>query len=109
MNFHFFTLFCIVILINSLNFYDGINCQSGIFYLIVFSYLYIVSDKNFFYLFNLNIIFCLFLNLNKVIFGDNGVYLISVFIISLIYEHNLNRNIIFADQIFILLLIQVLI
>ena len=104
----FFTLFCIVILINSLNFYDGINCQSGIFYLIVFSYLYIVSDKNFFYLFLISIIiFCLFLNLNKkLFFGDNGVYLISVFIIiSLIYEHNLNRNIIFADQIFILLLI----
>lgn len=103
----FFTIFCIIILINSLNFYDGINCQSGIFYLIVFSYLFVVSDKNFFYLFLISIIiFCLFLNLKrKLFFGDSGVYLISALIItSLIYEHNLNRNIIYADEIFILLL-----
>ena len=104
----FFTLFCIIILINALNFYDGINGQSGIFYLIVFSYLYFISFQNYFYLFLiLVIIFDLFLNLrNKIFFGDSGVYLVSsIVIISLIYEHNINKNIIYADQIFFLLLI----
>ena len=103
-----FTLFCIIILLNSLNFFDGINGQSGVFYLIIFSYLYFTSNQNFFYLFLiLIIIFVLVLNLfNKIFFGDSGVYLVSsIIIISLIFEHNVNKNIYYADEIFFLLLI----
>ncbi len=104
----FFSLFCIIILINALNFYDGINGQSGIFYIIVFSYLYFISDQNYFYFFLiLVVIFNLFLNLNnKIFFGDSGVYLVSsIIIISLIFEHNVNKNIFYVDEIFFLLLL----
>ena len=45
-----FTIFCILILINSLNFYDGINGQSCLIFLIFFIYLFIVSGQNSFYL-----------------------------------------------------------
>lgn len=103
----FFTIFCIVILINALNFYDGINGQSGIFYIFVFSFLYYVSD-NYFYLIYVSLIFFnLLLNLtNKLFFGDSGIYLIgSILIICLIYEHNFTRNIIYADEIFFLFLL----
>jgi len=104
----FFTIFCILILLNALNFYDGINGQSGIFYIFVFSFLFYVSHFNQFYLYIILILlFILFLNLkNKLFFGDSGIYLISsILIISLIYEYNFTKNIIYADEIFYLFLL----
>ena len=102
----FFTVFCFLILINALNFYDGINGQSLIFYFIVFSYLLIISEKFEFYGIILFIItFLLFLNLKKLLFlGDNGIYVLTIILsTALIYEHNVYRNIIFVDEIFMLL------
>ena len=102
-----FTLFCFLILTNSLNFYDGINGQSCIF-ILIFSYLFIKSNMNEFYLFNLLFIFVLlFMNLrNKIFLGDGGIFLIaSIASISLIYEYNYTDNIRFADEIFFLLLL----
>ena len=103
-----FTLFCILILTNSLNFYDGINGQSCIFFIIIFLYLYITNNYNEFYLFNIIVlIFLLALNLtDKIFLGDCGVFLLSSIVsISLIYEHNVNKNIFFADEIFLLLIL----
>ena len=103
-----FTLFCFLILKNSLNFYDGINGQSGFFYIMVFSYLFYTSGLNIFYLAIIIIItYLLFLNLNnKLFFGDSGVLLISALLsVSLIYEYKKNQNIIYADEIFLLLLL----
>ena len=73
---YFFTIFCIIILINALNFYDGINGQALIFFIIIFSYLAISSPFKFFYIIMIIIcIFILFLNLqNKVFLGDSGIY-----------------------------------
>ena len=103
-----FTIFCFLILTNSLNFYDGINGQSCIFFILIFSYLLIKSDMNEFYLFNIFIlVFLLFLNLrNKIFLGDSGIFLVASLIsISLIYEYNYIKNIRFADEIFLLLLL----
>ncbi len=103
-----FTIFCIIILKNSLNFYDGINCQSGIFFIYVFFFLLVKSGYNQFYLINLIIIsIVLFLNSReKLFFGDSGIYLMSALIsICLIYEYNINNNIIFVDEIFLLLIL----
>ena len=105
---YFFTIFCIVILINALNFYDGINGQSIIFFLIVFSYIAYNSPIYLFYiLIILVLIFLLFLNLRgKTFMGDNGIYFLgSILITSLIYEHNVFKSIKYADQIFLLLIL----
>ena len=104
----FFTLFCIIILINALNFYDGINGQSLIFFIIVFGYLSLHSPLQLFYLILIFIcFFILFLNLqNKVFLGDGGVYLLgSILVILLIYEYNIFKTIKFADEIFLLLIL----
>ena len=104
----FFTIFCIVILKNALNFYDGVNGQSGIYYLVVFLFLFFKSDYNFFYLtIIVSLTFVLLLNLNnKLFFGDNGVYLVStLIIISLIYEYNITKNILYVDEIFLILIL----
>ena len=105
---YFFTIFCIIILINALNFYDGINGQSIIFLIIIFSYLSLKSPIFIFYLFTtLILIFILFLNLTgKVFMGDNGIYFIGAILsLSLIYEYNEFGSFEFADEIFILLIL----
>ena len=103
-----FTIFCILILINSLNFYDGINGQSCLIFLVFFSYLFVISGLNFFYLICvLVILLVMILNLKNMLFlGDGGIYLLGIILsISLIYEHNIQNNILYADEIFFLLLL----
>ena len=103
-----FTIFCILILINSLNFYDGINGQSCLIFIAFFTYLLFKSDFNLFYLICIILIsIVLLLNLKNMIFlGDSGVYLLSIILsISIIYEYNIQENILYADEIFFLLLL----
>ena len=104
----FFTIFSFLIFINSLNFFDGINGQSCLFLLIVFVFLLLKSNFHLFYIFNIFLILLIFfLNIKEKIFlGDSGIFLIgSVASISLIYEYKFNQFILFADQIFLLLLL----
>ena len=103
-----FTIFCIILLINALNFFDGINGQSCIFFIIVFSFLFFKSEMNYFYLLSiLLLLFILFLNLmNKLFLGDGGIFLMGIIAsISLILEHNVQKNILYVDEIFFLLLL----
>ena len=103
-----FTVFCILILINSLNFYDGINGQSCIIFLIFFNYLFFKSDLNIFYLLCIFLILIVtYLNFRNLLFlGDSGIFVLGTILsISLIYEYNFQRNIIYADEIFFLLLL----
>ena len=103
-----FTIFCVLILINSLNFYDGINGQSCLIFFAFFVYLLLKSDLAVFYLLCLIlIIIIMFLNLRNLIFlGDSGIFLLGIILsISLIYEYNVQKNIIYADEIFFLLLL----
>ena len=103
-----FTIFCILILTNSLNFYDGINGQSCFIFIYCFAYLLLKSDFNLFYLACIILILIvMFQNLKNMLFlGDSGVYLLSIILsISLIYEHNIHKNIVYADEIFFLLLL----
>ena len=103
-----FTIFCIILLINALNFFDGINGQSCIFFIMVFSFLFYKSEMNYFYLLSiLLMLFILFLNLtNKLFLGDGGIFLMGIIAsISLILEHNVQKNILYVDEIFFLLLL----
>ena len=103
-----FTIFCIIVLINALNFYDGINAQSLVFFVFAFLYLLIISSRVEFYIPILIILsFLLILNLkNKLFLGDNGIYILVIILsAALIYEHNIHGNIFYVDEIFFLLLL----
>jgi len=105
---YFFTIFCIVILINAINFYDGINGQSIIFFIFCFSYLAIKSQHQIIYLFIIIVLFfILYPNLlGKIFMGDSGIYLLgSILTISLIYEYNKFEKFTYADEIFLILII----
>ena len=105
---YLFSVFCILVLVNALNFYDGINGQSCVIFILFFSYLFVKSEMNYFYFFTiLLLLFVFLLNItNKLFLGDGGIYFLSIILsLSLINEHNINKNITYADEIFFLLLL----
>jgi len=103
----FFTLLCFLLFINAFNMFDGINLQSGLYALISLIYLISLNPNEVFYLvIIIGLLFFLFLNYkNKTFFGDGGTYLISFILgYSFIKNYN-NSNIIYADQIFFIMLL----
>lgn len=101
----FFTITCILIFINAFNLFDGIDLQSG-------SYFLIISIINFLYFKNLIFLYLaiptilfLILNWKKEIFlGDNGTLLLS-FLISYFSIKNYNEYLIDSDLILIYMII----
>ena len=87
--------------------YDGINLQSGIYFIVIF--IYVSLYTSIFLLLSLLIIpllTYLILNFkNKVFLGDSGVYLVS-FIISYSIVKTYNIDLTFtADQIFLIMML----
>ena len=101
-----FTIFCFLAFLNALNFFDGINAQSCIFFSFIFLYLFLKTNLDFFYIFIFILLFLLLiLNIkNKLFLGDSGIlFLGSLFSVLLILDYNFNQNILYADEIFLLL------
>ncbi len=81
----FFTLFCILVLINGTNFIDGVNTLVIGYFILVFSYILYLSDITGFNLDKLFVSICLislsviyvFNFFGKMFLGDGGSYLIS--------------------------------
>ena len=102
-----FTILCILLFIHAANLFDGINLQSISYFIIIFVYLLIYSNFKIICLaLIISLIFLLYMNFKNYLFlGDSGIYLLS-FIASFIfiYEHNIFKTILFADEIFILMM-----
>ena len=106
---YFFTALCILIFLNAFNMFDGINLQSGIYSLIIFTYLTIISNNNLILIILIiSLIPFLVLNYNsKVFLGDNGTLLLG-FIISyliIITAKETSYLVLSADKIFILMIL----
>jgi len=104
---YFFTSLCILLFLNALNMFDGINLQVGsyvffIFLIFVFKGVFI----NISLVIMIGLIFFLILNYkNKIYMGDSGVFLLA-YIISYIVIKSYNYNLIFyADEIFAIMLL----
>jgi len=102
---YFFTILCVLLFINALNMFDGINLQTG-FYCITI--LLIFLFKNIYIFFNIILILSLLLFLfynyyNKAFLGDSGTQLLA-FLISyqIIKSYNL-ENSFSPEEIFIIL------
>lgn len=103
----FFTTFCFLLFINSLNMFDGIDGQVGLYSLFLLNIILLligINDLIFFLL--IGIITFLYLNFKKMCFlGDNGTLLLG-FIFSFFIIKLYNQNIIFhADKIFLIMVI----
>lgn len=101
----FFTTLCILLFINALNMFDGINLQASFYCLSLFLFF---AFKNYNYILSLTIMISLILFIilnfrNKSFLGDSGVYLLG-FLISFIIISNYNlKNTIKIEEIFILM------
>jgi UDP-GlcNAc:undecaprenyl-phosphate GlcNAc-1-phosphate transferase len=104
----FFTILCILLFVNALNMFDGLNLQVGSYLAILF--LYLIINKIFLnlsiFLF-LPLISFLYLNYkNKTFLGDSGTHVMA-FIISyiIIKQYNFEFFTISAEEIFILMMV----
>jgi len=100
-----FTLFSILLFINALNMFDGINLQCGTYSLFIFiMFFFLVKNIAIFY-FIIPLFFFLLLNFsNSCFLGNNGSALLS-FIISVLAIKIYNHNNIYAEDIFLLMCI----
>jgi UDP-GlcNAc:undecaprenyl-phosphate GlcNAc-1-phosphate transferase len=103
-----FTFLCIVILINAINMFDGVNLQLGLYSFFIFFVFYIKSNNNFFFIFIIFLSFFLLLNLaNKTFFGDSGSLLLG-FIFSYFLINFYNDHYLIVEDIILLAFLPVL-
>jgi UDP-GlcNAc:undecaprenyl-phosphate GlcNAc-1-phosphate transferase len=103
----FFTILCFLLFINAFNMYDGINLQSGLYSIFIFSvFLYKGIFIEISVMLIISLLFFLFLNFkNKCFLGNNGALIVS-FVISYIFIKSNSSNISFyADEIFLIMMI----
>ena len=102
-----FTCLCFLLLINAMNFTDGINCLAGIIFLFFFAYLgFRLGIKiELIAIISISIIFFLILNWKNVShMGDGGVYLLSfLFSQLLIISFKENYQTFLVEEIFLIL------
>lgn len=104
---YFFTTLCFLLFINSANMFDGINLQSGTYFLIFILVLTFMSGFSLFFLvIMMSLINFLFLNVKgKVFMGDSGIFIYS-FMISFLSIKFYNLEIVTnVEIIFILMMV----
>jgi UDP-GlcNAc:undecaprenyl-phosphate GlcNAc-1-phosphate transferase len=75
----YFTIICFLAIINSINMFDGINGQSGLYFLQIFLFLFLKGiETDLIFIIIISILCFLILNLKNIIYmGDSGIYLMS--------------------------------
>jgi UDP-GlcNAc:undecaprenyl-phosphate GlcNAc-1-phosphate transferase len=102
-----FTSLCFLLYQNALNMYDGINLQSGLYFFSSIAILSFISHNFYILIFCIPIFFFLYLNFkNYCYIGSSGIFFIS-FLIGCLFidQYNSNLNKIYADYIFIFMLL----
>ena len=103
-----FTGLCILAFMNSFNFLDGIDLLCGIYSLIIFIIFFNLTKSFFFipFIFAL-ILFCLLNYKKKLFLGDSGA-LVVAFLISIFMIKIYKLNLIYLEQVVIILLLPIL-
>ena len=97
-----FTVICFVVIINSINMFDGLNGQSGLYFFQVFSYIYLSNNNTLLIILLISIVAFLVLNLfNKIYFGDSGIYILS-FLLGLTFINGYHNSYLGIEEIFLL-------
>ena len=99
----FLTILFFLLFINAFNMFDGINCQNGIYSVILtISLLYWLKNNIFLYGLLLSLIFLNYLNFrNKLFLGDSGSLSLG-FLFSYFFVSSYNNNLIFfSDTIYL--------
>lgn len=103
----FFSILCVLIFINALNLFDGLNLQTLIYCSITLIYLFYKDNDLKHIIIIIFALICLipFNHKNKLFLGDNGVYLLGGFLsLSVLNLHNINQKI-SAEEIFVIMMV----
>jgi len=103
----YFTLFCLLLLINAINMFDGMNLQVGLYFLIFLTFFILNSFLSVLVVsLMIPLLFFLFLNkTGKIFLGDSGSLICGILMgLIIIKTYNLNYQI-YCDQIFLMLAI----
>jgi UDP-GlcNAc:undecaprenyl-phosphate GlcNAc-1-phosphate transferase len=101
----FFTILCLLLFINAFNMFDGINLQSGLYSIYIFTIFFFYSENYFFLIILIPLFMFLYFNLKSQIFlGNSGSYLIGFLISYFTIKIFNNFNNIFSDDIFLLMI-----
>lgn len=104
---YFFSILCILLFVNSVNLFDGINLQSLIYCSITLFFLF-HKNNSLTYLIPIILILIILMHFNynnKLFLGDSGIYLLSSFIaFNVLNLYNLNKQII-PEEIFIIMMV----
>lgn len=104
---YFFTLLCLLLFINAFNMFDGINGQAAIYSLVIF--ILLITKVNYTYIALTVILFLIpfiYFNLkSRVFLGNSGSLVISFILAVILIKSYQSKNIFFADEIFIYLMI----
>ena len=106
----FVTVFCFLVMVNSLNMYDGINLQSGSYLFFVFLFF---TLKDVFSIFSIlimiSLLFFLFFNYkNKIFLGNQGIYSISFIIAFFIIKNYNTKNSISVEEVYLIFYLPML-
>ncbi len=99
------TILCVILLLNALNMFDGINLQSAIYLITIFLF-FIINGINeiFFLLLIISLIFFSYYNYkNQIFLGNSGIWFCSL-IISCSLIKSYNQNLITVEMVLMLLL-----
>ena len=101
----FFTILCMLLFLNALNMFDGINLQLGMYLIIIFViFLYKGLFQSFSLLMIISVLFFLYFNFkNKIFLGNAGVWFCAYFISASIIE-SYNQKYISVELILMLLM-----
>ncbi len=98
------TILFILLFINALNMFDGIDMQVSTYFLIIILFLFFNYEIKFLFYFIPVILFILYLNFKKKLFlGDSGTNIIAILISwVIIKDYNLNNKF-FCEEVFVMM------
>lgn len=101
----FVTLLCMLLLLNALNMFDGINNQIGLYLIVIFIIFYIKNINQFYsILMIISLLFFLYFNFkNQLFMGNAGIWFFASFL-SCKFILSYNKNLIDVETILIILL-----
>ena len=103
----FFSILCVLLFVNALNLFDGINLQSSLYSIFCLLYLfYQGASQEIILIVIVSLFLIIYLNMkNKVFMGDSGTLFLGCLISLLVIKNYQVANFLSTDQIFLLMML----
>ena len=102
----FFSIFCVLLFVNALNLFDGINLQSSLYSIFLLLYLFNLGiSQEIIFVVIIPLVLIIYLNMkNKVFMGDSGTLFLGSLISLLVIKNYQAGNFLDIDKIFLLMM-----